>query len=596
MKTISKIILLSVLTAFLFFACSKDEEEPKTQPIQKATLSSISPDQGIKDTEVTINGTNFGTDKTKVKVLFNTTEAVIQSVTNTQIKTIVPENGSTGAVKVIVNGTSVTGPEFTFLAPTLVGFTPESGPVGTEVTITGSTFGIDATKVQVFLDEELELAIKSISDTEIKVDIPNESVSGIISIIVDGTELIGNEFVLEAAITGIVPESGIKGTEVTINGSSFRTIAGMGPITVFINDKEAQITSVLDDQIKVIVPAKAFSGTVKVIIKDDEYVGPVFNYIVSEIEVSTFAGSGSIGFDDGIGTAAQFRSPIGIAIDDLGNIYVADRDNYILRKITPDGEVSTLAGKAAESGDVNGTGSEARFTGVNSIVFTESGDMLVSDNGNHKIKKVTTAGVVTTFAGTGLNGSNNGPALSATFKQISGMAIDGQGNVFVVETDNHSIRKITPSGEVSLFAGGQNGMNDGNGTNARFTFPRGIAVDSANNLYVTDGGNHLIRKITPNADVTTIAGSSEGFADGQGTAAQFNGPSGIVVDKQGNLYVIDRNNNSVRKISHDGNITTIAGDGTTTDFNSPYGITIDALGDLYVADQTKHRIQKVTRE
>ena len=677
MKRISKIILLSVLTAFLFFACSKDEDEPEPQPIPKTTLSSISPDQGIKETEVTISGTNFGTDKSKVMVLFNTTEAVIQSVTNTQIKVLAPINGSTGAIKVsvdgvsvsgpiftylqptlssvnpesgpkatqvtftgsafgtdtskvqvyfndieavvhsvtdtqvvavvpdnattgvvkiIVDGTELTGPEFTLLTPSLVGFTPEKGPVGTEITITGSTFGTDVSKVQVFLDEELELAIKSISDTEIKVDIPIESISGIISIIVDGTELIGNEFVLEAAITGIEPESGIKGTEVTINGSSFRTLAGMGPIKVFINDKEAQITSVLDDQIKVIVPAKAFSGNVKVIIKDDEYIGPVFNYIVSEVEVTTFAGNQSIGFNDGVGTAATFRSPAGIAIDDLGNIYVADRGNYILRKITPNREVTTIAGVGGQLGDVDGTGSEARFSGVNAIAFTESGDMLVSDSGNHKIKKVTTAGVVTTFAGTGLNGSNNGPALSATFKQISGVAIDSQGNVFVVESDNHSIRKISPSGAVSLFAGGQNGFNDGNGTNAQFTFPRGIAVDAADNLYVTDSGSNLIRKITPNADVITIAGSSVGFADGQGTAAKFNGPSGIVVDKQGDIYVVDRNNNSVRKITPDCNVTTIAGGGSTYDFDSPLGITIDALGDLYVADLAKHRIQKITQE
>ncbi|MBD1259359.1 IPT/TIG domain-containing protein [Maribacter polysiphoniae] len=678
MKTISKIILLSVLTAFLFFACSKDEDEQEPQPIPKTTLSSISPNQGIKETAVTISGINFGTDKTKVKVLFNTTEAVIQSVTNTQIKVLTPINGSTGAIKVsvdgvsvsgpiftylqptlssvdpesgpkatqvtftgstfgtdaskvqvffndieavvesvtdtqvvalapdnatsgvvklIVDGTELTGPEFTFLTPTLVGFTPESGPVGTEVTITGSLFGTDTTKVQVFLDEELELEIKSISDTEIKVDIPNESISGIISIIVDGTELIGNEFVLEAAITGIEPESGIKGTEVTINGSSFITLAGMDRIAVFINDKEAQITSVLDDEIKVIVPAKAFSGNVKVIIKDDEYVGPVFNYIVSEIEVSTFAGSGSIGFSDGLGTAAQFRSPIAIAIDDLSNIYVADRDNYVLRKITPVGEVSTLAGVGRQFGDIDGTGAEARFNAVNAIAFTKSGDMLVCDANNHKIKKVTTGGVVTTFAGTGINGSSNGPALSATFKGISGIAIDSKGNAYIVERNAHAIRKISTSGEVSLYAGdSQPGTTNGNGTAARFNFPQGIAVDAADNLYVTDGGTHLIRKITPNADVSTIAGSIKGFTDGQSTTAQFNFPTGIVVDKQGDIYIVDKNNHSIRKLSSDGNVTTIAGDGTTTDFNFPNGITIDALGDLYVTDQLKHRIRKITQE
>tara|TARA_R110002050_G_scaffold118625_3_gene236149 strand:+ start:57076 stop:59124 length:2049 start_codon:yes stop_codon:yes gene_type:complete len=682
MKTISKLILIPLMVTFLFFACSKDEDTPEPVPIPIATLSSISPQSGLKEVEVTFTGTNFGTDKSKVKVFFNTTEATVQSVTNTQIKTIAPSNGSSGAVKIIVNGktvsgpvftylqptlssispesaprngsvtfigsnfgtdaskikvffsngsmssaneteaviesvtntvvvvvvpieaatgtvrmevdgTELSGPEFTVLDPTLISITPLSGAVGTEVTITGSTFGTDTSKVQVFFNG-VGATIESLTDTEIKVLVPEGAITGLVEIFINDGDLPNTEFTVLPSIISMSPESGIKESEVTINGSSFGT--NIATVEVFFNGKEAEVLSVTDTEIKVKVPVKAFTGLVKVSVDDIELIGPVFTYIVSEIKVSTLAGSGFGGFKDGIGTAAQFLSPIGVAIDNLDNIYVADRDNYILRKITPDGVVSTLAGEATKNGDVNGTGSEARFAGVNAIVFTESGDMLVSDNGNHKIKKVTTAGVVTTFAGTGINGSNNGPALSATFKQTAGMAIDSQGNVFVVETDDHSIRKITPSGEVSLFAGGQNGINDGNGTNARFTFPQGIAVDAANNLYVTDGANHLIRKITPNADVTTIAGSSLGFADGQGAAAKFNFPTGIVVDKQGDIYVVDKNNHSIRKISSDGSVTTIAGDGTITDFNSPYGITIDALGDLYVADQSKHRIRKITQE
>ncbi|WP_423999399.1 IPT/TIG domain-containing protein [Maribacter sp. IgM3_T14_3] len=560
-------------------------------------MSSISPDSGKKLTVATISGTNFGTDVSKVKVFFNTTEASVQSVTNTQIKTIVPENGSSGPVKVIINGTSVTGPEFTYLTPTLVGFSPLSGPVGTEVTITGSAFGTDAAKVQVFLDEELELEIKSISDTAIKVDIPTESISGKISLIVDGTELIGEEFELLAAIYSIEPESGIKGTEVTINGSSFRTIAGMNPITVLINNKEAQIVSILDDQIKVIVPTKAFSGTVNVVINNYEYIGPVFNYIVSEIEVSNYAGSGIIGFDDGLGTAAQFRSPSGITIDGDDNLYVADTDNYIIRKISPDRTVTTLAGTPRVLGFKDGIKNEALFSGVYDIHIGASGDLFVADHGNHRIRKVTPDGTVTNFAGSGLNGSANGMRLNASFGFMQSLVVDSKENVFVVEQNYHRIRKIASSGEVSFFAGSsQAGLKDGNGTNASFTFPLGIAVDRNDNLYVTDSQNNLIRKITPNGDVTTLAGSTQGFADGQGTEAQFNYPTGIAVDEQGTLYVVDSDNKRIRKISPEGEVTTLAGDGSSTVFWFPQGIVVDTKHDLYVTDRLTHKILKVTQE
>jgi len=513
MRNFLKVTML-LLLIITIVGCSKDDEVITPDPIPIATVSSISPESGTKTTAVTINGANFGSDASKVKVFFNNTEATVQSVTNTQIKTTAPENASTGAVKVTVNGTSVTGPQFTYLEPKVNSISPESGPKETIVTISGSTFG-----------------------------------------------------------------------------------ANQNVVSVFFNDKEAEVQSVNDTEIKVKVPVKAFTGLVKIIVDGAELTGPEFVYIVSEIEVSTIAGSGIIGFADGIGTAAQFRSPQGIAIDDLGNLYVADTENYILRKITPNGEVSTLAGVARILGDTDGTGSEAKFMSISDIAFNISGDMIVTDQNTHKIKKVTTDGIVTTFAGTGENGSNNGPALNATFKATTGVAIDSQGNVFIVESNSHSIRKISTSGEVSLFAGGgQAGTTDGNGTAARFTFPRGIAVDAADNLYVTGVQSHLIRKITPNADVTTIAGGTQGFADGQGTAAQFDVPSGIVVDKQGDIYVVDSKNNRIRKISPDGNVTTIAGDGSTTLFNQPQGITIDGLGDLYVADRSNHRILKITQE
>ncbi len=682
MKTISKIILLSSLIAFLFFACSKDEDEQEPQSIPKAILSTISPIQGNKETEVTISGTNFGADKTKVKVLFNTTEATVQSVTNTQIKVLAPSNGSTGAIKVSVDGTTVTGPVFTYLQPTLSSISPESAKKGTEITFIGGSFGTDATKVKVFFSDrsmnnpnETEAIIKSVSNTEVVVVVPDEAATGNVRMEVDGTELAGPEFtLLELTFESVAPQSAAVGAEITITGNTFGTdptkvevlfndieativsmtdteikvlvpegatsgtltvlseddgsgkpfnvipsIVGINPasgpketlvtitgtnftingeIKVYFNGEEAIVTSDSDTQIIATVPPKAFSGKVSISIDGVLLEGPVFNYIVSEIEVSIIAGSdsGLPGSDDGLGTAARFKSPQGIEVDELGNVYVADTENNSIRKISSDGEVSTLAGNGT-IGDAVGTGDIARFSGVSDVAFFTSGDMLITDNNNHKIKRVTPNGVVTTYAGTGANSSENGPALSATFGQTNGVVVDSQGNAYVVENDKHRIRKISASGEVSTFAGGgQAGTTDGNGTNARFSSPYGIEVDAEDNLYVTDSATHLIRKITPNGDVTTLAGSTVGYADGQGTAAQFNFPSAIVVDKSGYIYVCDGSNNRIRKISPEGNVTTLAGDGTTSQFNQPQGITIDSVGDLYVADRSNHRIVKVTQE
>ncbi|MFX0556955.1 IPT/TIG domain-containing protein [Maribacter sp. CXY002] len=681
MKTFSKLLLFAIVTSFLFFACSKDEGEPEPQPIPKATLSTIDPNQGIKETEVTIMGTNFGTDKTKVKVLFNATEATIQSVTNTQIKTLAPTNGSTGPIKVSVGGTVVTGPIFTYLQPTLSGISPESAQQGTAISFVGSNFGTDATKIKVFFKDssmntpnESEAVIESVSNTEVVVIVPEQAQTGTVRMEVDGNALAGPEFILleltitdyfpksaqvgtevtiigntfgtdltktqvfindveatiqsltdteikilvpEGAITGILrivtendgkgfpftvlpgitsisPESGIKEAAVTINGSAFGIDTSV--VQVFFNGKEAEVLTVQNDKITTKVPNKAFTGMLTVIIDGTELEGPLFTYIVSEILVSDIAGSGFAGFTNGLGSAATFSSPQGIEVDGSGNIYVADAGNNSIRKISSDREVSTLAGNGS-IGDVNGTGTIARFSGLSDLSFSSSDNLLVTDKNNFKIKRVTTGGVVTTYAGTGVNGSENGPVLEATFGQITGITVNSEGTIYVVENDRHRIRKITVSGEVSVFAGaGQAGTDDGNGTNARFNFPYGIAVDKEDNLYITDSSVGLLRKIAPNGDVTTLAGSTSGFADGQGTAAQFDFPTGIVVDKQGDIYVSDGSNNRIRKISPEGNVTTLAGDGTTTLFNQPRGITIDALGDLYIADRSNHRILKITQE
>ncbi|MFY0593159.1 SMP-30/gluconolactonase/LRE family protein, partial [Roseivirga sp.] len=311
---------------------------------------------------------------------------------------------------------------------------------------------------------------------------------------------------------------------------------------------------------------------------------------------STVAGS-TLGSADGTGTNAQFNFPSGLALDAAGNIYVADGNNNSIRKITSAGVVSILAG--GSSGSTDGSGAAAKFQNPNGLAVDLSGNIYVADGNNNSIRKITPAGVVSTLAG-GTNGTADGSGTSAHFNYPTGVAVDASGNVFVADRYNNRIRKITPAGVVTTFAGTTSGDSDGTGTAAQFSAPGAIALDGSGNLYVADAVNHSIRKITPDAVVTTLAGGSSGSADGSGTAAQFNFPRGVAVDGTGNVYVADGNNN-IRQITSVGLVTTMAGsgsgflDGTAAQFASVDGVAVDASGNVYVADGGNHRIRKVTQ-
>ena len=250
--------------------------------------------------------------------------------------------------------------------------------------------------------------------------------------------------------------------------------------------------------------------------------------------VSTLAGAaGSPGSADGPG--ARFAYPRGVAVDAAGTVYVADTNNSTIRKITPAGVVSTLAGTAASNGSADGTGAGARFNNPFGVAVDAAGAVYVADTNNSTIRKITPAGVVTTLAGTaGSGGSADGTGAAARFNVPIGVAVDAAGTVYVADTNNNTIRKITPAGAVSTLAGtaGSFGSADGTGASARFAYPRGVAVDAAGAVYVADEGNSTIRKIMPAGAVSTLAGTaaSIGSADGTGAAARFRNPAGVAVD------------------------------------------------------------------
>jgi sugar lactone lactonase YvrE len=282
---------------------------------------------------------------------------------------------------------------------------------------------------------------------------------------------------------------------------------------------------------------------------------------------ATLAGSvGKAGLVDGAGSGALFSKPTGLAVDGGGNLYVADSTNYAVRKVTPAGMVTTIMDQQTIGAAVN----LGIFLFVpKGVAVDGSGNVYVS--GANVILKLSSTGVISLLAGSPqfLNGFADGPLAQAQFNSPLGLAVDGSGNLYVADGGNHAVRKISPSlGVVSTLAGDppQFGFADGTGSAARFEQPTGVALDSSGNVFVTDsGGAFTVRKVTPGGVVTTIAGTAGaiGFADGTGGAAQFNALNGIAIDSAGNLYVTD-DTNTIRKVTAAGVVTTLAGTSGST--------------------------------
>jgi sugar lactone lactonase YvrE len=327
--------------------------------------------------------------------------------------------------------------------------------------------------------------------------------------------------------------------------------------------------------------------------------------------VSTLAGSGMAGFTNGTGGSATFNHPSAVAFDNQGNVYVADSDNNCIRKITASGVVSTLAGTGV-AGQTDGPGATAQFNWPQGIAVDAQGTVYVADTNNGRIRTITPAGVVSTWAGAAGFGLQDGPVATARFLSPQGLALDQQGTLYIADTYNNRIRKITPQGVVSTVAGSgpsaifpPENFADGPGSAAKFYFPGGVAADSQGNLYVADGANHRIRKITAAGIVSTVAGGVDGYADGSVAQAQFHYPEGVAVDASGVLYIADFGNDCLRRIGTDGQVSTFAGSGgnfgfadgpvATAKFFTPNSIVVSPQAtELYVADLDNQRIRKIS--
>ncbi len=332
--------------------------------------------------------------------------------------------------------------------------------------------------------------------------------------------------------------------------------------------------------------------------------------------ILTLAGNGSIGYsgDGGAAILAKFYNPAGVAIDASGNVYVADQFNNVVRKITPLGIISTYAGNdtAADLGD-GGPATLASLSIPSGVAVDAAGNLFIADQNNNLIRKVDPFGIISSVAGTGAPGftGDGSVATSAAINAPTAVAVDASGNLYFTDNGNNRIRMVNDTGTITTIAGNGivgSGGDGGAATTAQFSGLRGIAVDNAGNIFVTDAANNKVRKINAAGIISTFAGSgTSGYSGdgGQATAAGLYQPYGVAADNMGNVLIADFENNRIRKVSASGIISTIAGNGTPgfsgdggpaglAGLNKPAAVATDASGRIFIADEYNNRIRWIT--
>jgi YD repeat-containing protein len=602
--------------------CSKDHNDP----IIPLAITSVSPTEGPTGTLVTIAGTGFSTVAAANTVTFNGAAATITLATDKQLIATVPSSATTGPVKISVGGKEVTGSVFTVTQPsslTVTGINPSSGLAGTEVTLTGTAFSTTAAQ-NIVKFNGVAAVVKSATATQLVVTVPASATTGTVSVQVGDKTVTASMFtVLTPAaptLTNLAPASGKIGSTITLTGTGFSATASQN--VVKFNDVEATVTNATATSLTVTVPAGATSGDVTVTVNGLHSTGLHFD--VTIVITSYDPSSGSAGKPIVI-TGSGFDSNPSAQVVKFNGVVavVTEATATTLKVIVPigatTGEITVSLGANTSEGPVFtvmpvpqvmvstvSLGPTATLSLPQGIAFDLSGNLLISDQGNNKIMKLTPSGLVL-FAGSGtrsLTGPIDGPYLSAQFNLPAGLSVDkNTGDVYVADSYNNSIRKLaagTPLLMVKTWAGNTNGqadISDGQGAGlygtgaAGFYVPTGI-VKSKNSAtwFITDNWSHIIRKMDDMANVSTFAGVAlnTGFINGKGNAALFHNPAGIAIDENDNLYIGDCVNDAIRKIDPAGNVTTYA-----TGVGQVYGLAWDGNGNLYAASNTKHQILKI---
>ncbi|MRH99484.1 hypothetical protein GH721_02965 [Kriegella sp. EG-1] len=571
-------LLTLFVSSFIVLGCSNDDEQPTTNPeeeqqeeLEEEEEEEEEQEQEESTIEITVEDFSGVIDENEESA---TSLGTVTATTNEgnlafSITSQIPEdavaiNSETGELTIAnanafdyETNTSITG-----VIKAMVGTTSET-----------LDFTITINDVQ-----DAELEITSSNTFSVEENSANGTIIGTITAITDSS--------LEVSYT---LETVSLSEAITIDAST-------GVITVVNADK-------IDFE-----TVQNITATVKVTLgdlNDTQDITISIIDIVEPISVTTFAGS-TEGYVDGDISVATFDRPTGMAMDNQGNIYVTEYGNHTVRKITPEGMVSTLAG--GFNGYQDGTGTAARLFRPSDIIMGNDGYLYVADTWNNRIRKISLSGEVTTVAGS-TGGYAEGTGTNAKFDKPSGLSMDSNGNIYVADLENQRIRKIDPNGLVSTLAGGTNGYDDGTGSAAQFKDPTGIAITSNNELLVTDYYGRTVRKVTLNGVVTTWAGSGiSGSFDRTRLNSSFGTPNGIAIDIQGDVLVSCATHDNIRKISITADeVTTVAGmsntsagqsgdiDGIASEarFYEPAGMLVAPDGTIYVADYENHKIRVI---
>jgi len=515
-------VFIFILTVVLIFERCKKTDDPKPPPTPNTTptVSSFSPASDTTGGTIVISGTNFSTNTAEDIVQINGVTATVISATSTQLTIKVPNGASNGNITVTVNGQSATSPGAFVLTetgpgPVITKFSPAIIGIGYPLTIKGIGFNTDMPSNVVTINGA-QASLVSASDTQLVVIVPITASSGKIAVTVKG-------------------HSGTSTTDIRIIRLTVTTIAGSG---------NAGFTDGTGT-------AASFNG-LRGIVGDqngNHYVVDANNHTVRKI---TSAGVVTTMIGTGVFLAPPNESaPFGIVMDSHGNLFVSEQGRHDIKEIMPGGIVTTFAGDVnGNSGNTNGIGTAARFNNPMGLAIDVNDNLFVTESGNVSIRKITPAAVVTTLAGTGSIGSADGIGTAASFQYPFNLCIGPDGSLYVADVNNFKIRKITPSGVVSTFAGnGIKGYLDGPALSANFYWASSLAIDHAGNLYISEGQLNYIRMITPDGIVVTLAGNGKNAAvDGVGGFASFYYLSGMTVDPDGTIYITEGGSNTVRKM------------------------------------------------
>ena len=414
-----------------------------------------------------------------------------------------------------------------------------------------------------------------------------------------GVAIQGNQTLL------IADHDGSRIRSVDLTSGSIGTIAGTGQVGMAGDGGPAISASLY-------APVDLFTTSGVVLIADSG------NFRVRSIAngvLSTIAGNGNYRYtgDGGIGTSATLPAPDGIAVDANGNVNVCDTFANRVRTISPFGIINVTAGTNTPgySGD-GGLATSAMLVDCQGIALDGSGNLYVADTHNRRIRKISKSGIISTIAGSGADNfsGDGGQAVNAALSNPEGVAVDTQGNLYIADTGNNRIRKVTPSGIITTIAGTAVSGYAGDGftaVSAQLNGPARLALDPAGNIYFTDNGNNVVRRISTSGIITTVAGNGKyGYAGDTGFAisAMLANPIGLAIDSSGGILIADADNRRVRRVDSFGVITTIAGNGSTalsgdgrpplsTGFGSPADVAVDAAGNIYIADQSDGRVRRI---